>query len=290
MNSTEYATVYLPNVNHSFLLLLVNFLLYGLLGLYFDQILPGPNGEPRRWYFPIQGLLKCFPRKQQSIRLTAGGEPQLYPNGNTGDDGEAEELSVRHCLSRLNLATSVDQPEASLLIAGLRKRFSSGYLRRKTHVAVDGVWLEARQGEILAVLGHNGAGKTTTIKMLTGLLRPGQGDAYLNGLSIGSQMDAIRKQLGVCPQHDILWDDLTANEHFALFGALKGMNEEEIQTASHSLLTDVSLSKYADRPVRTFSGGMKRRLSVALSFLGSPRIVFLDEPSVSSPCDFSERR
>jgi ABC-type multidrug transport system ATPase subunit len=92
-------------------------------------------------------------------------------------------------------------------------------------------------------------------------------------------MNAIRQQLGVCPQHDVLWDDLTSREHFSLFGALKGMTENDIHQATHTLLSDVSLLKAADRPVRTFSGGMKRRLSVALSFLGSPKIVFLDEPS-----------
>lgn len=129
---------------------------------------------------------------------------------------------------------------------------------------------------------RNGAGKTTTIKMLTGLLNSDAGDAVIDGLSINTSMSSIRPLLGVCPQHDVLWPDLTAREHIRLFGALKNVVSHNLDMLAYCLLSDVGLSEVVDRPVETYSGGMKRRLSVALSFIGNPKIVILDEPTTGT--------
>jgi ABC-type multidrug transport system ATPase subunit len=129
------------------------------------------------------------------------------------------------------------------------------------------------------LLGHNGAGKTTTIGMLTGLLSPTAGDALIFGNSIISGMDEIRQVMGVCPQYDVLWNQLTGREHLELFAALKEVSGGSIEREVVERLTDVDLLKAQNIPSGNYSGGMKRRLSVAIALIGDPKIVFLDEPT-----------
>ncbi|KAJ5080784.1 intein-containing abc transporter a family member 1-related precursor [Anaeramoeba ignava] len=118
---------------------------------------------------------------------------------------------------------------------------------------------------------------STTINMLIGLFRPTSGDAFILGRSIITDIDAIRRQLGVCPQHDILWDELTAKEHLELFAKLKNMKSKEIKDEISQRLEEVELSDVANLRVGAFSGGMKRRLSLAIALTGSPKICLFDE-------------
>jgi ABC-type multidrug transport system ATPase subunit len=135
-------------------------------------------------------------------------------------------------------------------------------------------------GKLFALLGPNGAGKTTTINLLTGVLPITAGDASVCGLSIlGGEMPAIRRLMGVCPQFDILWGELTAREHLRLFAALKGLPRSEWESSTTELLERTKLTQAADRRSSTFSGGMKRRLSVAIALIGDPEVVYLDEPT-----------
>ena len=146
-------------------------------------------------------------------------------------------------------------------------------------VAVKTLTMAVRKGECFGMLGPNGAGKTTSITCLTGLAQPTSGDAYVGGLSIRSHMAQIYKMMGVCPQHDILWDVLTASEHMEFYGALKHLKGPALKQAVIDGLRDVSLLNWKDQKVSSFSGGMKRRLSVAISMIGSPTVCYLDEPS-----------
>jgi ABC-type multidrug transport system ATPase subunit/phosphodiesterase/alkaline phosphatase D-like protein len=151
--------------------------------------------------------------------------------------------------------------------------------KSQTFRAVKGIYLTIEIGRLLCLLGHNGAGKTTTISMLTGLLTPTSGDAVIFGDSIHSGMEKIRRVMGVCPQHDILWTKLTAREHLEMFAALKGLKAKDISKEVEERLRDVDLVKVANITAGNYSGGMKRRLSVAISLVGDPDIVFLDEPT-----------
>ena len=126
---------------------------------------------------------------------------------------------------------------------------------------------------------HNGAGKTTTINMLTGMLPITSGDAYVFGHSAKYDMSSIREIMGICPQHDILWDQLTGKEHLQLFAGLKGMNPAEIQEEALKRLEQVELLHVADVQAQAYSGGMKRRLSLAIALIGDPKVVILDEPT-----------
>ena len=148
-----------------------------------------------------------------------------------------------------------------------------------TFEAVRGVSYGMRRGEVFALLGHNGAGKTTTIKMVVGQLEPTTGDAQVHGVSVKHDAAGVRQFLGICPQHDILLNQLTSREHLHLYGALKGLTRLQIAAQIPSLLEHVKLARVADRLAGTYSGGMKRRLSVAVSFVGDPLVAMLDEPT-----------
>jgi len=132
---------------------------------------------------------------------------------------------------------------------------------------------------IVSVTGPNGAGKTTTISMLTGLFMPTEGTAYVGGYDIRNDMDKIHQIIGICPQFDLLWEDLTTKETVLFYSRLKGARKQDESEMAEYVLTQVGLEKFMDMQVKNLSGGMKRRLSVAVSLVGSPKIIFLDEPS-----------
>jgi ABC-type multidrug transport system ATPase subunit len=124
-----------------------------------------------------------------------------------------------------------------------------------------------------------GAGKSTTFNMLTGLMPLSGGDAFIFGLSVKHEMHLIAQIMGVCPQHDVLWDNLTGREHLELFAKLKNIPADEISQEVEARLKDVALEEAADVESGSYSGGMQRRLSLAIALLGDPKIVFLDEPT-----------
>ena len=138
--------------------------------------------------------------------------------------------------------------------------------------AVDNLTVDFKAGQVTAVLGHNGAGKTTSIRMMTASHKPTSGQIFINGVDGIKNSAWVKENVGVCPQHDVLYDNLTAGEHVELFGGMKG--EVDVMGA----LNSVDLGPKRDELVKTFSGG-QRRLSVALSLLGDPKLIVLDEPT-----------
>src|SRR3954466_13030458 len=145
--------------------------------------------------------------------------------------------------------------------------------------AVDEIDLEVRPGEIYGFLGPNGAGKSTTVHILTTLLPPTAGTATVGGYDILSDGAAVRDVIGVALQDAALDQLLTGREHMKLQGGLHGLSTQEIADRGDALLERVGLSEAADRRVGTYSGGMKRRLDLALALIHSPRLLFLDEPT-----------
>ena len=130
----------------------------------------------------------------------------------------------------------------------------------KRKVAVNGLSLNMYEGQITALLGHNGAGKTTTMSMLTGLFPPTSGTAFIGGNSVTSDMDLIRRSLGICPQHNVLFDKLTVMEHLTFFAMLKGLSGKEAKAEAGKLLKDQNLEDKRSCRVCHLSGGMKRKL------------------------------
>ncbi len=149
------------------------------------------------------------------------------------------------------------------------------------HVAVDGMSFTLRRGEALGLLGPNGAGKTTTFSCLAGLRRPRSGELRLEGRTfLPFACDTDRAVLGLVPQEVSLYADLTARENLAFFGRIQGVAPEELDDRIAAALTLAGLEDRADHRIATFSGGMKRRLNLAVATLHQPPILLLDEPTV----------
>jgi ABC-2 type transport system ATP-binding protein len=160
-----------------------------------------------------------------------------------------------------------------LAITNLHKSFGSTR-------AVDGVSFSVERGQLVGLLGPNGAGKTTTVSMIAGLVTPDQGTVTIDGASVSSDDDPVKRRLGLVPQDLALYDELTARANLRLFGSLYGLSGEMLDRAIGSSLTLVGLSDRGHDRVKTFSGGMKRRLNLAAGLLHDPDILLLDEPTV----------
>jgi len=147
-------------------------------------------------------------------------------------------------------------------------------------VAVDGIDLNIKRGELFALLGPNGAGKTTTINMLCCLLKPTSGTAQVLGYDILKQPFKIKETIGVSPQETVISEHLNPRENLALIGKIHGIDARELKTRSQELLETMGLEARAKDQVRKFSGGMKRRLNIAMALIHKPKVLFLDEPSL----------
>ena len=135
--------------------------------------------------------------------------------------------------------------------------------------------------QVFGLLGHNGAGKTTLFNMLTGMTPITKGKATVFGFHVNDQddLDEIRSMTGICPQHDILFDDLTPREHLEYFARIRGVKAANIEDEVNSTIADINLADKTDTIVKKLSGGQKRKLSVGIALIGDPKLVFLDEPT-----------
>jgi ABC-2 type transport system ATP-binding protein len=154
------------------------------------------------------------------------------------------------------------------------------YRSRKNEVrALDGLDLTVEEGTVLGLLGPNGAGKTTTVRILATLLRPDSGHATVAGLDVVRQSQQIRRIIGLSGQYAAVDENLTGRENLWLFGRLYQLPSAEARRRANDLLEQFGLADAADRVVKTYSGGMRRRLDLASALTGRPRILFLDEPT-----------
>jgi ABC-2 type transport system ATP-binding protein len=147
------------------------------------------------------------------------------------------------------------------------------------HKAVNGVSFSIHKGEIFGLLGPNGAGKTTTIRMLSTVLEPDSGDVTVGGHSIKHDADAVRALIGVCPQELALYEDLSALENMVFFGRMVGLDGKEAKAQALKQLKMIGLEQRAKGKIAKFSGGMKRRINLAIALVGHPQLLFLDEPT-----------
>ncbi|RZC38259.1 ABC tran, AAA 21 and/or SbcCD C domain containing protein, partial [Asbolus verrucosus] len=166
-------------------------------------------------------------------------------------------------------------------IINLRKVFGK-------KIAVKNLSLNIYENQIHVLLGHNGAGKTTTMSMLTGIIPPTSGRAVVCGYNIRTNMKDIRANLGLCPQHNILFDDLTVKEHIYFFSKLKGLGKSNIDEEIRKYVQLLELQPKIDKKSKTLSGGMKRKLCVCIALCGNSKVVLLDEPTAGM--DPSSRR
>ncbi|MET0423567.1 MAG: ATP-binding cassette domain-containing protein [Actinoplanes sp.] len=163
---------------------------------------------------------------------------------------------------------------------GLRKSFTSRQGReKKTVQAVRGVDLDVAEGEIFGFLGPNGAGKTTTLRMLATLIEPDGGTATIAGADLRKDPGEVRRRIGYVAQGGSTWDESTAREELVLQARLYGRSKAEATERAARVLAGFQLTEYADRKCKTYSGGQRRRVDIALGIIHEPKVVFLDEPT-----------
>ncbi|XP_033932213.1 phospholipid-transporting ATPase ABCA1a isoform X2 [Pseudochaenichthys georgianus] len=240
------------NLTTSISLMLFDAVLYGIMTWYFEAVFPGQYGIPRPWYFPFTKSYWCGEKENPNISTP------LSKKGNA-------EVCIEEEPSHI---------EPGVYIENLVKVYSHG-----NKLAVDGLSLRFYKGQITSFLGHNGAGKTTIMSILTGLFPPTSGTAYIHGKDIRSELSTIRQNLGVCPQHNVLFSMLTVEEHIWFYARLKGLSEEKVKAEVEQIVNDVGLPHKRNARTHTLSGGMQRKLSVALAFVGGSKVVILDEPT-----------
>jgi ABC-type glutathione transport system ATPase component len=172
----------------------------------------------------------------------------------------------------------VDDPAAySVLVQNLSKTY---FRDSMPFHALKEVSFNLMRGQVLGLLGPNGAGKTTLLSILTGMIKADGGQAWIGGFNVSTELPEIYKRIGVCPQFDLHWPDLTANDHLLFYARLKGLKQDQsLDTIVQETLSQVKLTEHAHKPSSFLSGGQKRRLSLAIAMIGNPTVVLLDEPT-----------
>ncbi|KAL6181460.1 hypothetical protein ACLB2K_048115 [Fragaria x ananassa] len=229
---------------------------------------------------PLFLLQSCFGKKKKLPSSLRTRTPNAQGQGSTVSI-QMDKPDVTQEREKVeNLLLDQDSTSHAILSHDLKKVYP-GRDGNPDKFAVKGLSLALPRGECFGMLGPNGAGKTSFISMMIGLTRPSSGAAYVHGMDIWTQMDKIHTSMGVCPQHDLLWESLTGREHLLFYGRLKNFKGSALIKAVEESLKSVNLFNggLADKQAGKYSGGMKRRLSVAISLIGDPKVVYMDEPS-----------
>lgn len=277
-------------------MLVLDSLSYFLLCWYLEHVWPGDVGVGLRWDFfayssfwlgaDSDGWMSELARRlpgsgsRRVRRAAVEGARETDDVALLGaDDGMA--ATVELIPAGENFEAEPLGLEVGIQLQRLRKVYGK-------KVAVHGSDLTLFRGQVFALLGHNGAGKTTTMAMLTGLLPPSSGTAIVHGHDICQNLSAAQQSLGVCPQHDVLFDSLTVEEHLIFFCTLKGVCSTDIKGHVDEMIDSLALSEKRHARSATLSGGQKRRLSCGIALVGGSKVVILDEPT--SGMDPSARR
>jgi len=232
-------------------------------------VAPSEYGVQKPWHFPITSLFKRNRRSRDPEAHLASHVRRLDSTDDTLEGADADVYAERD-----RVRTHYEPSKTPLIIDNLFHRY-----RGKVEPALRGMSFGVETNTVLGLLGPNGAGKSTMIHLLTGLYSPTMGTAYVAGADIRTDMAIVHSKIGVCPQHDILWGDLTVADHLLFYSRLRGIPPSLEKQAITYAIASVSLTKFRDRQVKGLSGGEKRRVSIAIALLGDNSVIFLDEPS-----------
>ncbi|XP_035527331.1 retinal-specific phospholipid-transporting ATPase ABCA4-like isoform X2 [Morone saxatilis] len=287
--------------------------LYAILAWYLDNVFPGQYGIGRPFYFPFQPSYWQSPAtshtempNQDSEKpepdnvqkdVESRGTPETYTCNGSASRKACKHQSKRDQLEREKelLKRQEETPDKEEegqdtgqlffeaeplgLVMGVQIENLVKVYDGSSCPAVDCLNLNFYESQITSFLGHNGAGKTTTMSILTGLFPPTSGTAYIYGRDIRTDMDIIRSSMGMCPQYNILFKHLTVEEHILFYALLKGRTQAEAEREVEDMLVDLGLPHKRDDEAQNLSGGMQRKLSVAMAFVGGSKVVILDEPT-----------
>ncbi|OUM68606.1 hypothetical protein PIROE2DRAFT_32023, partial [Piromyces sp. E2] len=261
--------------------LIIDFIIFILLSLYFNEVIPQEFGNHKPWHLNIVPKIKKLINGKEEIEIENADEIAKKNPFYTEEEAEAakslEDDDVRAERNRV-LGGKYDR-NSPLIIKNARKEYAPRVKGGKPHVAVHSVTFAVEEGIVFGLLGPNGAGKTTLIHSLIGVYSLTNGYAKLAGFNVRTDMDQVYKRIGICPQHDILWNDLTVEEHLLFYARLKGIPEDQEEASVIESMSSVGLESFRNNQVKGLSGGEKRRLSIAIALVGDPKLVFLDEPT-----------
>ncbi|XP_065877068.1 ABC transporter A family member 2 [Euphorbia lathyris] len=274
-------------INGVYIWLLATYFLWCVLAIYFDNIIPNAYGVRRSMFYflnPGYWTGKGGNEVEEGGICSCMGSVPLQEHVTPEDEDVLEEENT----VKRDVSEGLVDHGIAVQVRGLVKTYSGTRTlgcckckKTKPYHAIKGLWLNFAKDQLFCLLGPNGAGKTTTINCLTGITTVTNGDALVYGNSIRSSvaMSNIRRLIGVCPQFDILWDALSGEEHIHLFASIKGLHPSSINSVAQESLEKVRLTGSAKVRTRSYSGGMRRRLSVAIALIGNPKLVILDEPT-----------
>uniref|UniRef100_G1PPF2 ATP binding cassette subfamily A member 12 n=1 Tax=Myotis lucifugus TaxID=59463 RepID=G1PPF2_MYOLU len=261
-------------------LILADSFIYFLIAWYVRNVFPGTYGMAAPWYFPILpsywkerfGCAEVKHEKSNGLMFTNIMMQNTNPS--------ASKTSPEYMFPS-NIEPEPKDLTVGVALHGVTKTYGS-------KIAVDNLNLNFYEGHITSLLGPNGAGKTTTISMLTGLFGTSAGTIFVDGKDIKKDLHNVRKSMGVCMQHDVLFSYLTTKEHLLLYGSIKvphWTKKQLHEEVKRRTLKDTGLYSHRHKRVGTLSGGMKRKLSISIALIGGSRVVILDEPSTGvDPC------
>ena len=297
----EFFEIYTTfSVGLMYIMFVVDFFLFLFLGFYLNNVLPHDFGIRKPLYFIFTSDFWCSNKKRNNDekklidkKLEENAEEDNKENNyvvyGSKDDIIKDEVDEKLYGDSPNFESEEiyknrNKNDDKLKIRNIVKMFGDG------KIAVNGVNLNFYKDEIFALLGHNGAGKTTLISMLTGMYEATKGTAIYEGVNIldSMNMEIFREKLGICPQHDILFEDLTIREHLEMFSIFKGVELTEVDNEVNKTLHDFQLEDIQYMLAKNLSAGQRRKLSISISLIGGSKVIFLDEPS--SGMDITSRR
>ena len=283
------------SVGNMYGMLFFDFFLYLFLGFYLENTLPHQFGISKPWYFLCtKGYWKILNKSEKQIKEKIDIENKKMKNESNLElrNEEMKNINSPHERNQNNNDHFEDESKyenflkegKSLSIVNLKKKFG------ENKKALDGLNLNFYKNEIFALLGHNGAGKSTSISILCGVYECDSGEAYYENANIISSenIQKFRQKLGICPQHDVLFENLTVKEHLEMFCVFKGVESKDIEHEVQKTMEEMCITDKKDTKSSGLSGGQKRKLSIGLALIGGSEVVFLDEPS--SGMDITSRR
>ena len=278
--------------------------IFTVLGVYLHEILPKQFGIRKTPFFCIEDEIKSCQRKN----LENKSEEDLNNKGKKLDENIEENNIKNNLIENENNSILSNNPlkdkeiqkefkivkdlidkgknelkKYPLVCSGLTKIYSSNLKskdpKKRKKKSLDNFTICLNDNEIFGLLGPNGAGKTTFFSILTGIYEPTNGNAFIRGHSIKTELERSYEFIGYCPQFDLLWEDLSVENTLYFYSRIKNKEKSKINYMVKKILEDVNLMKFKNYLVRELSGGMKRRLSLGIALIGEPPIVFLDEPT-----------
>ncbi|XP_028673550.2 ATP-binding cassette sub-family A member 13-like [Erpetoichthys calabaricus] len=259
-----------------FWLILIDSILYAALGWYFRKLFPGKYRTKKPWYFlfRVKFWRKILQSKDNRIR-------SILPSNMFICQQYLQDQGSLYTQQSGKKSVSVPV-NSGIVLKSLTKEYKG-----TKKAAIKDLNVTFSRGHITSLLGPNGAGKTTTISILTGLLQPSSGEVYVEGLNMQLHLSAARRQMGVCLQHDVLFQEMTIREHLIFYGSIKAPHWEKSQLNAevNRAVDEVGLRPHLHKTAGDLSGGTRRKLSIAIAFIGNSSMIILDEPTDGvDPC------